>query len=140
MVTQTQEELLVHCDNQCTKTEDNTASLEQQCNEQFSNHASKNITIDLEEQDSSIKIYEHGVGENVDLQSENSMEEYYSRMLKQEKCIDRTATLHGEIETKLNTIQRKCCQPEILSEIKKHVNSAITITEAAFGKSSTVYA
>ena len=45
MVTQTQEELLVHCDNQCTKTEDNTASLEQQYNEQFSNHASKNITI-----------------------------------------------------------------------------------------------
>ena len=56
-------------------------------------------------------------------------------MLKQEKCIDRTATLHGKIETlliKLNIIQRKCRQPEILREIKKNVNSAITITEAAF--------
>ena len=32
---------------------------------------------------------------------------------------------------KLNTIQRKCCEHEILSEVKKHLNSAITITEAA---------
>ena len=28
-------------------------------------------------------------------------------------------------------MRRKCCQHEILNEIKKHVNSTITITEAA---------
>lgn len=63
---------------------------EQQCNTQFSDHASKDVPTDLEEQDSSVNILnEHGVGENGDLQSEDSMD-YYSRMLKQEKCIDRT--------------------------------------------------
>ena len=133
MVTQTPEELLVHYDNRDTKTEDNTVSLEQQCSKQFSDHASEDVLIDLEEQDNSVNINEHSVGENNDLQGEDSID-YYSRILKHEKCVDRTATLHSEIDTlliKLNTMQRKCCQREILNKIKKHVNSAITITEAA---------
>ena len=122
MVTQTSEELLVHYVNRDTKTEDNTASLEQQCSKQFSDHASEDVLIDLEEQDNSVNINEHSVGENNDLQGEDSID-YYSRILKHKKCVDR-ATLHGEIDTlliKLNTIQRKCCQHEILNEIEKHV-------------------
>lgn len=89
-----------------------TASLEQQCSKQFSNHTSEDVNIN-----------EHSVGENNDLQD-----------IEAQKCMDRAATLHGEIDTlltKLNTMQRKCCQHEILNEIKKHANSAITIIEAA---------
>ena len=59
--------------------------------------------MDLEAQDGSID------GESDDLNSEGTMEQYYSRMLKQDKSLDRTAVLHDNIETlllKLNTVQR----------------------------------
>ena len=95
MVTQTPEELLVHYiyDNRDTKTEDNTASLEQQCSKQFSDHASEDVLIDLEEKDNSVSINEHSVGENNDLQGEDSID-YYSRILKHEKCVDRALQQH----------------------------------------------
>ena len=59
--------------------------------------------MDLEAQDGSID------GESDDLNSEGTMEQYYLRMLKQDKSLDRMAVLHGNIETlllKLNTVQR----------------------------------
>ena len=60
-------------------------------------------------------------------------------MLKQDKSLDRTAILHDNIETlllKLNTVQKHCFQPKIVTEVKKHINCAITITEAALANPS----
>ena len=100
---QAEEELL---GNQCTKTMNVTLDLDQQCDEQidhFIKQADKNLTMDLEEQDGSID------GESDDLNTEGTMEQYYSRMLKQDKSLERTAILHGNIETlllKLNTVQK----------------------------------
>ena len=59
--------------------------------------------MDLEEQDGSID------GESDDLNTEGTMEQYYLRMSKQDKSLDRMAVLHGNIETlllKLSTVQR----------------------------------
>ena len=137
VTTQAQVELPVQHDNHCTNTLDKTVNLEQQCDEQFDEsfadheQASKGVPMDLE-QNSCINI--NSAGENGDLHSEVSMKNYYSSMLKEEKCVNRMATLHGEIEIlllKLNTMQKQCCQLEILSKVKKHVNPAVTITEAA---------
>ena len=116
MILQTPEELTVPCDNQGTKSEDDTASLE-----------SKDTSIDLEEQNVFInleewdapkdleeqevlmdideqndleeqnKSVEYDVGGKDDLHSKESMEDYYSRMLKQEKCLDRTVKLHSRL-------------------------------------------
>lgn len=125
MTTKAQVELPVQHDNQCTNTVDKTTDLEQRCDEQFDEsftdheQASKIVLMDLEEQSSSINI--NDTQENGDLHGEGSMKDYYSRMLRQDKCINRTATLHGEIETlslKLNTLQRQCYQPEILQAYK----------------------
>ena len=59
--------------------------------------------MDLEELDGSID------GESDDLNTEGTMEQYYLRMSKQDKSLDRMAVLHGNIETlllKLSTVQR----------------------------------
>ena len=64
-----------------------------------------------------------------------TMEKYYSRILKQDKSLDRVAILHGDIETlllKLDTVQRQCFQPEIISEVKKHVNLPSLLQSKSF--------
>ena len=56
-----------------------TLDLDLQCDEQidhFTEQADKNLTMDLEEQDGSID------GESDNLNTEGTMEQYYSRMLK----------------------------------------------------------
>ena len=90
----------------CTKTTSVTLDLDQQYDEQidhFIEQAHKSLTMDLGEQDGSTD------GESDDLNTEGTMEQYYLRMLKQDKSLDRMAVLHGNIETlllKLNTVQR----------------------------------
>ena len=99
----------------------------------FIEQADKNLTMDLEELDGSID------GESDDLNTESTMERYYSRILRQDKSLDRMAILHGSIETlviKTEYSPKAVFQPEILTKVKKHINSAITIMATALANPS----